>query len=283
MSKKLKRMIGICLLAALMVFSAVGCGSEKLDVPQEKSADSDAWMEEADSKKEDTAKKTEADKEETDKEDNTAEDKQDEISAEDDVLDVDSVEDEKIDYAKYEEKESTVKGVTYSNGNGTGQDDYQTDPVPQGKQNPVEPGSINVDTSKTYYCYMTISCSSILDNMDDLTEGKEELVPSDGIIYSRKKVAFNPGESVFDVLQRETRNNRIHMEYRNTPIYNSAYIEGIHNLYEFDCGERSGWMYSVNGWYPNYGCSRYVVQNGDEIEWNYTCDLGEDLGQGWMD
>ena len=63
-------------------------------------------------------------------------------------------------------------------------------------------------------------------------------------------------------------------------MYNSAYIEGINNLYEFDCGELSGWMYSVNDWYPNYGCSCYTVQPGDVICWVYTCDLGQDVGGG---
>lgn len=33
-------------------------------------------------------------------------------------------------------------------------------------------------------------------------------------------------------------------------------------------------MYNVNGWYPNYGCSRYQVKDGDVVEWRYTCDLG---------
>ena len=58
------------------------------------------------------------------------------------------------------------------------------------------------------------------------------------------------------------------------------YLQGINNLYEKDCGQWSGWMYEVNGWYPNYGCSRYQVQDGDNIEWHYTCDLGRDLGAG---
>ena len=57
------------------------------------------------------------------------------------------------------------------------------------------------------------------------------------------------------------------MEFEDTPMYNSAYIEGINNLYEFDCGELSGWMYKVNGWFPNYGCSRYQLKEGDTIEW----------------
>ncbi len=30
----------------------------------------------------------------------------------------------------------------------------------------------------------------------------------------------------------------------------SVYVEGINNIYEFSCGEQSGWMYEVNGVYP---------------------------------
>ena len=97
----------------------------------------------------------------------------------------------------------------------------------------------------------------------------------------RIKVEFSEGESVFDVLQHTCRERGIHMESSWTPIYNSAYVEGIANLYEFDVGSQSGWMYKVNGWFPNYGCSRYQLQNGDVIEWVYTCDLGDDVGGGY--
>ena len=79
-----------------------------------------------------------------------------------------------------------------------------------------------------------------MDNKENLTEGKESLVPEDGVIYSEREVTFYEGESVFDVLQREMKNNRIHLESSFTPKYNSAYIEGINNLYEFDCGRWSG-------------------------------------------
>ena len=74
------------------------------------------------------------------------------------------------------------------------------------------------------------------------------------------------------------KDNKIQLEFSFTPIYNSSYIEGINNLYEFDCGSLSGWMYEVNDWFPNYGCSRYEVKNGDVIEWQYTCNLGADIG-----
>lgn len=170
----------------------------------------------------------------------------------------------------------------YSDGKDTKKDKYETDPVPEGKPLPVEPEEQEVDKKKTYTCIFSIECSTILNNLSDLDPDKRELVPSNGVILAPTKVTFYEGESVFDVLQRVCKENGIHMESSWTPIYNSAYIEGIHNLYEFDCGELSGWMYCVDGWYPNYGCSRYQLADGEVVEWRYTCDLGKDVGCEWM-
>jgi len=112
--------------------------------------------------------------------------------------------------------------------------------------------------------------------MDKLTEGKAELIPPDGIIFSGTAEFFE-GESVFNVLSREVRKNRIFRDSVNTPIYNSAYIKGINNIYEFDAGERSGWIYSVNGIFPNYGSSNYILHADDVIRWLFTCDRGADV------
>ena len=169
-------------------------------------------------------------------------------------------------------------GRVYSNGKQKGKDKYNTDPVPEGKPLPVEPENQEIDDEKTFTCTFSIECSTILNNLKDLDPDKLELVPSNGVILKKKKIKFSKGESVFDVLQRVCQDEEIHMEASWTPIYNSAYIEGIHNLYEFDCGNLSGWMYRVNGWYPNYGCSRYQLENGDVVEWRFTCDLGKDIG-----
>ena len=159
-------------------------------------------------------------------------------------------------------------------------DQYMTDPVPEGKPAPVEPQDVVRDDNAELTCTFSISCTTILDNWDKCDESKKPLVPADGVILPSTTVTFSEGESVFDVLQRVCRDNKIHMESVWTPMYNSAYVEGIHNLYEFDVGSLSGWMYSVNGWFPNYGCSRYQVKDGDVVEWRYTCDLGYDLGSG---
>lgn len=186
------------------------------------------------------------------------------------------------------EKDSYLTAVkesddrVYSSGNSTGKDKYETDPIPEGKPLPVEPENQEINKQQTYTCTFSIECSTILNNLSNLNSDKLELLPSNGMILAPVEVVFYEGETVFDVLQRVCREYGIHMESSWTPIYNSAYIEGIHNLYEFDCGELSGWMYRVNGWYPNYGCSRYQLVDGEVVEWRYTCDLGRDVGCDWM-
>ena len=121
-------------------------------------------------------------------------------------------------------------------------------------------------------CTIQIVCDSILNNMGNLAEGKDKYVPSNGVIFSTTKMYFEEGDTVFDVLTTACGAKGIQLEYSWTPMYNSYYIEGIHHLYEFDCGSNSGWTYKVNGWFPNYGCSAYTVKDGDVIVWRYTCD-----------
>ena len=130
-------------------------------------------------------------------------------------------------------------------------------------------------------CTIEIRCDKILDNMENLTAGKESYVPANGCILSTSTVEFEKGETVYDVLSRVCSYAGIQMEASWTPLYNSYYVEGINNLYEFDCGNQSGWVYKVNGWFPNYGCSAYYLEDGDTIVWTYTCNgLGADVGGG---
>lgn len=139
-------------------------------------------------------------------------------------------------------------------------------------------------------CTVSINCSQILNNSDKLKSEKASFVPTDGYILKEVTVEFSEGESVYDVFQRVCRESvcsdncdyckagGIHYEASYSAGYDNYYIEGIHQLYEKDCGSKSGWMYRVNGVFPNYGCSSYVVENGDVIEFLYTCNLGEDIG-----
>ena len=125
-------------------------------------------------------------------------------------------------------------------------------------------------------CTFVIECKTILNNKDKLKKGLEKYIPDDAVIFSGT-VGFDNGESVYDILRRICDENSIQMEASYTPAFSSYYIEGINNLYEFDCGQGSGWMYSVNGIFPNYGCSSYKPASNDEIAFRYTCELGNDL------
>lgn len=126
-------------------------------------------------------------------------------------------------------------------------------------------------------CTLAIRCETIFDNLDDLKPEKAELVPSDGVLLPATSATFTQGESAFDLLKRVCREENIHLEFSITPGYGSAYIEGVGNIYAQDCGERSGWLYKVNGASPDVACSDYILQPGDAVEFLYSCNWGEDL------
>ncbi len=127
------------------------------------------------------------------------------------------------------------------------------------------------------HCFVSIDCLNILSHMSKLKESKKDYVPKDGIILKKTEVTVKPGTSAYDVLYQACRERNIHLEAAYTPMYGTYYVEGIHQLYEFDCGDLSGWNYMVNGRQPSVGCSKYQVRDGDVIAWRFTCDRGKDL------
>ncbi|BBF41799.1 cell surface protein [Lachnospiraceae bacterium KM106-2] len=127
------------------------------------------------------------------------------------------------------------------------------------------------------YVKVAIVCDTILNNWDDLKKGKSKYVPSNGMILNAMKIELKDGDTAYDVLKRACSQKNIQLEASYTPGYGSYYVEGIHQLYEFDCGSGSGWTYKVNGYKPNYGSSSYQVKDGDVILWSYTCDYGNDI------
>lgn len=153
------------------------------------------------------------------------------------------------------------------------------DALASGAQTTTDADGNIVVTVPQKVCTIEIRCDTIINNLGSLKAGKEGYVPASGTILATSRVSFEDGETVFDVLQRACSAAGLQLEYSWTPMYNSYYIEGINNLYEFDCGSESGWMYKVNGWFPNYGCSSYTLKDGDVIVWCYTCKgLGADVG-----
>lgn len=162
----------------------------------------------------------------------------------------------------------------------TEEDKAEDTPQENQSEDAAPPEQNNSDTKQGDTVTMTIRCdTAVAKGMN--TESKwAGIVPSSGVILPVTEFEIDPGETAFSVMSRASSQYKFQMEYSGTN--GAEYIEGINNLYEFDGGRWSGWMYSVNGWYPNYGCGQYALKDGDVIEWHYTCDLGKDLGQEWL-
>lgn len=149
------------------------------------------------------------------------------------------------------------------------QPDTPAQPEPEPEPEPEEKST----------CTISVRCDTILNNMDSLDPDKAGYVPSSGVLLSKTTVTISDGDSAYDVLKRACSAAGLQLEASYTAAYGSYYVEGIGHLYEFDCGPESGWMYKVNGWFPNYGCSSYTVSDGDNIVFCYTCNgLGADVG-----
>ena len=111
-------------------------------------------------------------------------------------------------------------------------------------------------------CEFLISCKTVLSNKSALQSNYQ--VPSGGKIYE-KKMEFEEGDTVMDVLKRTGVDIDV----------SKGYVAGIDGLYEFDCGKNSGWMYRVNGKFPNYMAGKCKLHDGDKVEWLYTCVRGD--------
>ena len=112
----------------------------------------------------------------------------------------------------------------------------------------------------------------------DTVKGREKAnyyIPDDGVILDTTAFNADEGDTVYDILMQAASAYNIMLDNRGAK--GAAYIAGINSLYEFDYGELSGWMYRVNGEFPDVGCESYRVSNGDKIEWLYTTDIGKDL------
>ena len=146
--------------------------------------------------------------------------------------------------------------------------------IPQGLTEAPEQDGGDGGEPAVPVCTVSVSCAVLAEHPEVLPPEKVPLVPSDGWLLPPTEAELTEGDSVFDLLLRLCWEKGIHLEFSQTPVYDSAYIEGIGNLYEFDGGALSGWMYRVNGEFPHVGCSQVFPQDGDTVEWLYTLDLG---------
>lgn len=77
-------------------------------------------------------------------------------------------------------------------------------------------------------------------------------------------LTVDKGASVYTVLTQLASQNGLSVS--GTKIY----VKGIGDLFEKQHGSLSGWMYSVNGVYPNKSCGYYYLDNNDSVVWRYV-------------
>lgn len=95
-------------------------------------------------------------------------------------------------------------------------------------------------------------------------------VPQSGYIIGQTQLTLKQGQTVLDALEAACDKNSVSLRYQS-----KSYITEIGGLAEKDCGGASGWMYRVNGTNPRKAASKYVLKDGDTVEWYYVTDSND--------
>lgn len=117
-------------------------------------------------------------------------------------------------------------------------------------------------------------------------ENKEEEKPKfivninikmvDNTIFSSQIVLENE-VTAFEALKYYCENNSIQIGYTGSGQF--IYVSSINGIKEKSEGPSSGWMYKVNGTFPNVSAGKYKLSSNDTLEWVFTKDGGKDVGQ----
>ena len=96
------------------------------------------------------------------------------------------------------------------------------------------------------------------------------------IIIERLFIEYHQNISVADLTAEAGRIKNIPVVFAGMGAM--RYVRGINNLFEFDHGAGSGWLYAINGEFMGVGSGNFIVAPGNSVSWHYTLDLGADLG-----
>ena len=260
MRKKMTRWAAL-LLAALLALGCVGCG-------QSPAADADGTgsntqqtvdKHRKSSTKADTKTDTAADTKTDDKTDTKTDDK----TADGDKQQTEQTNEDKKPEQKQEQQKEEGTGKTEQHKQ---EETKPSAPEPEPTPTPTptpEPGPEPEPAAATVSLY--ISCANAV--------GLQDGLPAGGAMLSTT-VAISEGDTVMDVLKRACRDAGLAVSA------GGSYVSSIGGLSDrIDRAHpSSGWMYCVDGWFPNYGCNSYTLSGGESIEWLYTLDGGSDVG-----
>lgn len=99
--------------------------------------------------------------------------------------------------------------------------------------------------------------------------GKSVIVPEMSVQLEGEYSVFQASVDAF---------KKAKVQYDYSGVGSKVYVKAIDNLYQYEKGPQSGWLYRVNGEVPGEGPGMYIVKQGDVIEWVYTTNLGRDVG-----
>ncbi len=138
---------------------------------------------------------------------------------------------------------------------------------------------IDIQSADSYYTAAVTKKDAVgsvmLSIRCDKVAGRASHIPADGVLLAKTSFPIAQGDTVYTVLTDAARAKGLHMEASGAQ--GLMYIHGIGNIYEFDFGDLSGWVYLVNGESASVGCDQFVVHDGDQVELHYTLELGKDI------
>ncbi|MBQ1251522.1 MAG: S-layer homology domain-containing protein, partial [Firmicutes bacterium] len=159
------------------------------------------------------------------------------------------------------------------------------------KENPNNPGNLDFGLEfDQIKGYVTVSFE---DNALRVEGEKGLKFPEAlGTIVEPTKVPYAEGDNVAAVTLRLLDAMGIGYSHSGT-VESSFYLGAIKNfvvddtpyasMAEFDAGVGSGWMITLNDVFITKGCSEFDVKDGDVVRWQYTCQLGADIGDPYQD
>ncbi|WP_052446757.1 DUF4430 domain-containing protein [Candidatus Soleaferrea massiliensis] len=130
---------------------------------------------------------------------------------------------------------------------------------PSGGSSKVESNTISVSLS--------VECHTAVAKGNAIAQS----VSQNGVILGSTSITLEKGASVYDALKKSG------LVIGASSSAMGTYVYSIQSLAEKAVGSKSGWIYRVNGIVSGKSCSSYILQDGDAVRWQYTCDNGNDL------
>ena len=166
-----------------------------------------------------------------------------------------------------------------------------TDPSEPEQTDPTEPEE-NLDFGLSEDEIIGYATVSFVDFGDRVAGEEMEAIYVEplGVIVEETNVPFKAYDTVAAVTLRLL--DALDMTYLNSgDAFSNFYLSSIGNFDvnnvhydafgEFDAGQSSGWMITQNDVFINKGASEFLVKDGDVLEWQYTCQLGADIGDNY--